>query len=138
MNESANSKHSQYGVEVATATEVDLKDLIAAFQDVMQRASMFEHHHVQMESLSVRERMSSVLSKVGTNRFTRFSELFTMEEGRMGVVVTFLAILELVKESLLELTQSGAFAPIHVKAASRAEEQGEPGEDMFAREQITA
>jgi len=118
--------------------EVDLQDLIAAFQEVMQRASMFAHHHVQMESLSVRERMSSVLSMVSTTHFTKFTDLFTVEEGRMGVVVSFLAILELVKESLLDLTQAEAFAPIHVKAASRVEETGEAGMEMFAEEQETA
>ena len=101
--------------------EVDLQDLIAAFQDVMKRASMYAHHHVQLESLSVRERMSSVLSKVSSTHFTRFADLFTIEEGRMGVVVSFLAILELVKESLLDLTQTEPYAPIHVKAAARAE-----------------
>ena len=103
--------------------EVDLQDLIAAFQDVLKRASMYAHHHVQLEALSVRERMSIVLSKVSTDRFTNFSELFTAEEGRMGVVVTFLAILELVKESLLDLTQAEPFAPIHVKAASGGQDQ---------------
>jgi len=116
--------------------EVDLQDLIAAFQDVMKRASMYAHHHVQLESLSVRERMSSVLSKVDSTHFTRFSDLFTVEEGRMGVVVSFLAILELVKESLLELTQSEPYAPIHVKAAARAENTVEV-EDMTT-EQATA
>jgi segregation and condensation protein A len=100
--------------------EVELQDLIAAFQEVMKRASMYTHHHVQLEALSVRERMSIVLSKVNTSHFTSFSDLFTVEEGRMGVVVTFLAILELMKESLLDLTQTEPFAPIHVKAATRA------------------
>ena len=98
--------------------EVDLQDVIAAFQEVMKRASMYAHHHVQLEALSVRERMSIVLSRVSSDRFTPFTELFTVEEGRMGVVVTFLAILELVKESLLDLTQSEPYAPIHVKAAA--------------------
>jgi segregation and condensation protein A len=107
---------------VSLPPEVDLQDLITAFQDVMKRASMYAHHHVQLESLSVRERMSSVLSKVNSTHFTSFSDLFTIEEGRMGVVVSFLAILELVKESLLELTQSEPFAPIHVKAATRHED----------------
>lgn len=102
--------------------EVDLQDLITAFQDVMKRASMYAHHHVQMESLSVRERMTTVLGMVNTDSFTRFQDLFTVEEGRMGVVVSFLAILELVKESLLELSQSEPFAPIHVKAAARVDE----------------
>jgi segregation and condensation protein A len=101
--------------------EVQLPDLISAFQDVMKRASMYAHHHVQMESLSVRERMSSVLERVRASSFTRFSDLFTVEEGRMGVVVTFLAILELSKESLLEISQAESFAPIHVKAAGSAE-----------------
>jgi segregation and condensation protein A len=116
--------------------EVELKDLIAAFQEVMQRASMYAHHHVQMEALSVRERMSIVLSKVSTTQFTSFSELFTPEEGRMGVVVTFLAILELVKESLLELTQAEAFAPVHVRAASSAEQPA--AADADGNEQATA
>jgi segregation and condensation protein A len=102
--------------------EVTLQDLIAAFQEVMKRASMFAHHHVQMESLSVRERMSIVLNAVQSHRYTRFIDLFTLEEGRMGVVVTFLAVLELTRESLIELTQSEPFAPIHVRAASSIEQ----------------
>ena len=114
--------------------EVELQDLIAAFQDVMKRASMYAHHHVQLESLSVRERMSSVLSKVNSAHFTSFVDLFTVEEGRMGVVVSFLAILELVKESLIDLTQAEPFAPIHVKAAVRAEEDVEE----MTTEQATA
>ena len=118
--------------------EVDLQDLIAAFQEVMQRATMFAHHHVQMESLSVRERMSSVLSSVSTTEFTKFTDLFTVEEGRMGVVVTFLAILELVKESLLDLTQTEAFAPIHVKAASRTEETVAADVESFEEQQEIA
>ena len=101
--------------------EVQLTDLISAFQDVMKRASMYAHHHVQLESLSVRERMSSVLERIRASSFTRFNDLFTVEEGRMGVVVTFLAILELSKESLLEISQAESFAPIHVKAAGGAE-----------------
>jgi segregation and condensation protein A len=123
--------------------EVDLKDLIAAFQEVMQRASMYAHHHVRMEALSVRERMSSVLSQVGSTRFVAFGELFTVEEGRMGVVVSFLAILELVKESLLELTQSEPFAPIHVRARGAATETAdasaaEAGETAVAGVTATA
>jgi segregation and condensation protein A len=106
--------------------EVDLQDLIAAFQEVMKRASMYAHHHVQLEALSVRERMSIVLSRVSSDRFTPFTDLFTAEEGRMGVVVTFLAILELVKESLLDLTQSEPYAPIHVKAATGSQDAAVP------------
>ena len=126
---------------VAMPPQVELQDLISAFQEVMKRASMYAHHHVQMESLSVRERMSSVLGKVNATQFTRFVDLFTPEEGRMGVVVSFLAILELVKESLLELTQAEPFSPIHVKAASRAqtaEEAEATGTEELAPEQATA
>ena len=105
--------------------EVQLPDLISAFQDVIKRASMYAHHHVQLESLSVRERMTSVLDRVRASHFTRFNDLFTVEEGRMGVVVTFLAILELSKESLLEISQAESFAPIHVKAAGSVEAASE-------------
>lgn len=100
--------------------EVSLKELLLAFKDVLQRAEMFSHHHVQMEALSVRERMSAVLSAVRADEFTDFSRLFDVTEGRMGVVVTLLAILELIKEALLELVQAEPYAPIHVKAASSA------------------
>lgn len=97
--------------------DVDLKELLLAFRDVMKRAAMFTHHHVQMEPLSVRERMTAVLSRVTADSFVEFHSLFTVEEGRMGVVVTLLAVLELIKESLLELVQAEAFGPLYVKAA---------------------
>ena len=101
---------------------VDLKEILLAFRTVMQRAEMFSHHHIQMEPLSVRERMSTVLAKISPDRFIDFSDLFVPEEGRQGVVVTFLAVLELIKESLVELIQTGPFAPIHVKARAASEE----------------
>jgi segregation and condensation protein A len=98
--------------------EVELKDLMMAFKDVLVRADMYTHHHVQMEPLSVRERMTIVLSKVqADSQFVSFSDLFTYEEGRKGVVVTFLAILELIKESLIELVQTAPYEPIHIKVA---------------------
>lgn len=102
---------------------VDMKDIVLAFADVMKRASMYEHHHIKMEPLSVRERMSRVLAMVKTDRFTDFSELFNVEEGRGGVVVSLLAILELIKQSLIELVQTEAFGPIHVKAVSSAKSE---------------
>jgi len=112
--------------------EVELDDLIGAFREVLQRASMYAHHHVHMEALSVRERMSSVLGRLSGDRFTSFSDLFTAEEGRMGVVVSFLAVLELVKESLIELSQAEPFAPIYVKAATRAEHTTETNDAALA------
>lgn len=96
--------------------EVDLKDILVAFNEVMRRAAMYEHHHIQMEPLSVRERMSRVLGAVKPDSFIDFGELFTVEEGRRGVVVTLLAILELIKQSLIELVQTEAYGPIHVKS----------------------
>jgi len=97
--------------------EVDLRDILFAFKDAMARAEMYSHHHIQREALSVRERMSTVLSALSAEGFTDYTSLFTIEEGRRGVVVTLLAILELVKEQLIDLVQSEAFAPIHLKAA---------------------
>lgn len=94
--------------------EVDLRDLLLAFKDAMARADMYSHHHIQREALSVRERMSRVLSAISTDGFTSYTSLFTIAEGRRGVVVTLLAILELVKEQLIELVQADTFAPIHL------------------------
>lgn len=96
--------------------EVDLRDVLFAFKDAMARAEMYSHHHIQREALSVRERMTNVLSAISAEGFTDYTSLFTIEEGRRGVVVTLLAILELVKEQLIDLVQSEAFAPIHLKA----------------------
>lgn len=96
--------------------EVDLRDVLFAFKDAMARADMYSHHHIQREALSVRERMTSVLSAISADGFTNYTSLFTIEEGRRGVVVTLLAILELVKEQLIDLVQSDAFSPIHLKA----------------------
>jgi segregation and condensation protein A len=96
--------------------DVDLKEVLLALKDVLHRADMFSSHQVTMEPLSVRERMSRVLEAVGHTQFTAFTELFDITEGRAGVVVTFIAVLELIKQQLIELVQSGAYAPIHVKA----------------------
>ncbi len=101
--------------------EVNLRDLLMAFKDAMARSEMYSHHQIQREALSVRERMSKVLAKLSADNFIDYTSLFTVEEGRRGVVVTFLAILELMKEQLIELVQSDAFAAIHIKAASSSE-----------------
>lgn len=97
--------------------DVDMKEILTALAEVLHRADMFESHQVEREKLSTRERMSQVLDTLQTSEsFVPFVSLFTLEEGRLGVVVTFMAVLELVKESLIELVQSEAFAPIHVRA----------------------
>lgn len=96
---------------------VELPELLFALKDVLARAAMFSHHHVRLEPLSVRERMTRILSAVRQDGFTEFTAFFTAEEGRRGVIVTLLAVLELVKESLIELVQTKPFAPLYVKAA---------------------
>ncbi|MGD2084500.1 MAG: segregation/condensation protein A, partial [Chromatiales bacterium] len=98
--------------------DVSLADVLSALRDVLRRAEMFSHHRVEREPLSVRERMSRVLETVGTDGFIEFTRLFSYEEGRRGVVVAFLAVLELIKESLIELVQNEPFGTIHVKARS--------------------
>jgi segregation and condensation protein A len=106
---------------VRLVPEVTMKELLVAFKDVLHRADMFTHHHVQMEPLSVRQRMSDVLGSLQTAEFREFTNLFTPQEGRRGVVVTFMALLELIKQALIELVQAEPFGPIHVKAATVAE-----------------
>ena len=98
--------------------KVSLDQLLDAFNDVLTLAQMFAHHHVHREALSVRERMSAVLVQIRSDQFTDFTMLFAVEEGRAGVVVTFLAILELLKDSLIDMVQSEPFGPIYVKAAA--------------------
>jgi segregation and condensation protein A len=97
---------------------VSLQDMLFALKDVMTRAQMYAHHHIEMEPLSVRERMSNVLATVEADHFVEFTSLFTPEEGKSGVVVTLLAILELLKASLIEMVQTESFGTIHVKAAA--------------------
>jgi len=95
---------------------VELNDLMSAFRDVVNRAEQFASHHVDREPLSVRERMVIVLDRVSADDFTSFNDFFNPAEGRMGVVVSFIAILELLKGSLIELVQTEPYAPIYVKA----------------------
>lgn len=104
---------------------VEMKEVLSAFKDVLQRAAMYEHHHIQMEPLSVRERMSKVMGALNKDNFTDFSKLFDIAEGRSGVVVTLLAILELVKQSLIELIQTEPYGAIHVKAAESVNDTNE-------------
>lgn len=99
--------------------EVPLDALLKAFSEVMSRAEVNKHHHIQMEPLSVRERMSNVLGSLSQDTFTSFQALFDAEEGRPGVVVTFLAILELIKEKLIVMQQTEMYAEIYVKVASQ-------------------
>jgi len=98
--------------------DVTLQEMLVALRDVIQRADMFSHHHISRERLSVRQRMSDVLGALKSQAFVEFTHLFRPQEGRMGVTVTFSAILELLREGLIEIVQSEQFAPIHVRAGA--------------------
>ena len=100
--------------------QVTLQEMLVAFQDVLARSDMFAHHHVQREPLSVRQRMTDVMSSLSSAAFVDFVKLFRAEEGRRGVTVTFVAILELLREGLIEIVQSEPYAPLHVRLGSSA------------------
>ncbi len=105
---------------------LDLKEMLLALKDVLHRAELFGHHAIKREALSVRQRMGELLARLDDTQFHRFESLFELGEGRMGVVVTFLAMLELAKEMLLEIVQEQPLAPIYVKAkAARPEDATE-------------
>ncbi len=119
----AEAKRPEYTREKAQP-DVDMRELLLALKEVMHRADMFESHQISGK-LSTRERMASVLDKLKGRDFVPFIELFNPEEGKLGVVVTFLATLELVKGSLIELVQTESFAPIHVKAKTLVLEESD-------------
>src|SRR5210317_1339883 len=110
--------------------DVTLKELLLAFHDVLKRAEMFSSLHMQREPLSVRQRMTEILTRIKGSRFTAFSELFDAEEGRMGVAVTFIAILELLREAIIEVVQAEDYAPLHVRAASTVRLVSDDGENV--------
>jgi len=98
--------------------QVTLQEMLIAFKEVALRATMFAHLHVQREALSVRERMSNILSALHEEGFVPFVQLFRPEEGRGGITVTFIAVLELIREGLIDVLQTQAYAPLHVRAAN--------------------
>ncbi|EIJ33171.1 segregation and condensation protein A [Thiothrix nivea] len=103
--------------------QVALHELLLAFKDVLKRADMFSNHQIQREHLSIRERMTHVLAVLQTHRFVPFENLFRLEEGRRGAVVTLMAILELLKAHLIDVTQGDqAYAPLYVRPAGIAVE----------------
>ena len=97
----------------------DIKQLLFALKDVLERAQLRAHHHIKREVLSVQERIAAILTQVEKQQFTDFTTLFDLEEGRLGVVVTFIAILELLKQLQIEIVQAEPFAPIHVKVLNK-------------------
>ncbi len=97
--------------------DITLKELLVSLKEVMSRAEMFSNLHVAREQLSVRQRMSDLLSKLQSAEDVAFGELFTPEEGRAGVIVSFLALLELLRETLIEVVQKKTYGPIRIRAA---------------------
>src|SRR5215469_14389468 len=111
-----------YRPALRTLPQVTLQEMLIAFKEVAVRAAMFAHHHVQREALSVRERMSAVLSVVQQGGFLELSRLFRPEEGRTGVTITFIAVLELMRESLIDVVQNEPYTPLYVRATVAASE----------------
>lgn len=102
--------------------QVQLQELALAFSVAMQRANAFEHHHIAKEVLSTRERMSLLLTKLNHTQFIGLEKILNADEGKSGVVVTFVAILELVKESLVMMQQSAPYGNLHIKLADHESE----------------
>ena len=123
---------------VRIAPQVTLQEMLIAFQDVLSRSDMFAHHHVQREPLSVRQRMADVLASLQANAFVDFVRLFTPEEGRRGVTVTFVAILELLREGLIEIVQSEAYAPVHVRLGNPARHLSLVADDGAANDDLAS
>jgi segregation and condensation protein A len=114
--------------------EVDLREMLLALHDVLKRAELFTGHAIKRDALSVRQRMGEVLTRLGDGAFHRFESLFEAREGRLGVVVTFLSILELAKERLLDVVQEGPAAPIYVKSLATGGEAPEEFASEFDEE----
>ena len=125
--------------------QITLQEMLSAFKEVVVRAELFAHHRVERERLSVRARMTDILSALEQASFVEFVRLFRPEEGRMGVTVTFVAILELVREGLIDIVQPEPFAALHVRAAApgrglrlvtndASDERPEPGESGVTQE----
>jgi segregation and condensation protein A len=119
--------HAQTGdrTTVRLPPPVDLREMLLALRDVLKRAELFSHHNIRREALSVRARMGEHLERLSHGRFVSFIELFRAEEGRLGVVVSFLAMLELAKEMLIEIVQEAPLAPIFVRALGASAEDVE-------------
>lgn len=96
--------------------QISLQEILNALQTVMERAKLYAHHQVSQEALSIRERMTIILNQLDGQQFIEFTRCFQTREGKMGVVVTLIAILELIRQSTIELTQAQPFAPIYIKA----------------------
>ncbi|WP_111413168.1 segregation and condensation protein A [Billgrantia lactosivorans] len=107
--------------------DVELDELLGALAGILRRAELNQAHQVGREVLSTRERMLAIMARLDHEHYTPFEALFTLEEGRAGVIVTFMAILELAKEAMIEIVQNAPLSPIHVRARAPREE----GEEAY-------
>ena len=108
--------------EIRLPPPVDIREMLLALHDVFKRAELFTQHAIKRDALSVRQRMGELLERLADGQFHRFESLFTVEEGKLGVVVTFLGLLTLAKEQLLDIVQEGALAPIYVKSLASGDD----------------
>ena len=105
--------------------DVGLDQLLGALAGILRRAELNQTHQISREVLSTRERMLAIMERLAGGRFTPFEALFSLEEGRAGVVVTFMAILELAKEAMIEIVQNAPLSPLHVRARAATTEAGD-------------
>ncbi len=102
--------------------DIEMRELLLAFQDILKRVDMQKHHEIEREEISIREKMTYVLSCLDSDNFIEFQTLFSLKEGRLGVVVTLMAVLELLKLKVIDMVQAEAFAPIYLKPVGSSEE----------------
>ncbi|HYW75791.1 MAG TPA: ScpA family protein [Gammaproteobacteria bacterium] len=115
---------------IRVAPEVSFESLVKSFSSVMRRVALYTQHRISLEPISVRQRMSDLLSRLRDGTYVVFDALLNKEEGRDGVVVSFLALLELVRTGFAGITQAGLFAPIHINAQGLSSEDGSDTEEM--------
>jgi len=118
--------------------EVGLSDLLGAMGDILKRAELTQQHQISREVLSTRERMLRIMEVLSHAHYTPFESLFTLEEGRAGVVVTFMAILELAKEAMIEIVQNALLSPVHVRARAAGPDAGDDFDDVDSDESAFA
>jgi segregation and condensation protein A len=119
---------------VTKLPDVTLKELLLAFHDVLKRAEMYSNLHLQREPLSVRQRMSEILTRINATSFASFADLIDPEEGRHGIAVTFLALLELLRESVIEVVQGEEYSAIHIRASSSVRLVDDGEDEAFSQE----
>ncbi|MBS0199298.1 MAG: segregation/condensation protein A [Proteobacteria bacterium] len=125
------SAHVPDRATVRLPPPVELKEMLLALHDVLKRADLYTHHAIKRDALSVRQRMGELLDRLHDGAFHRFESLFTPEEGRLGIVVTFLGMLTLAKEQLIEIVQEAPLQPIYIKSLATTDAPAEVPESEF-------